>query len=193
MRNDEEFIKGLYRALDFAISHHGAVLQVRKATNIPYIIHPIGVMQILLEFTDDIEIIQAGILHDILEDTDGTASQIEETFGERVKNLVIGASEPEHDTLSWEERKEHTISFVKNTADISTLFVICADKLHNFSTIISDYQKLGNNIWQKFNRGKDKQRWYYEKMSEAILSRDKTNPLFQRFYDTVHDFFKICK
>ncbi|MBR1915268.1 MAG: bifunctional (p)ppGpp synthetase/guanosine-3',5'-bis(diphosphate) 3'-pyrophosphohydrolase [Alphaproteobacteria bacterium] len=190
MRADEEFISQLYKALRFATDHHGAVLQVRKSTNIPYIIHPVGVMQILLEFTDDVEIIQAGILHDILEDTNGNEEDVEKNFGTRVKNLVVGASEPEHDTLDWEQRKEHTINYVQNEADLSTLLVICADKLHNFSTIIDDYNKLGPNVWQKFNRGKDKQRWYYEKMSEAILSRDKNNPLFQKFYNTVHDFFK---
>ena len=189
MQRDDTFIASLYKALDFAVRYHGAVLQTRKSTNVPYIIHPVGVMQILLEFTDDVEIIQAGILHDILEDTNGTADDIEKAFSSRVKNLVIGASEPEHDLKDWEARKVHTINYVRNEANIPTLYVISADKLHNFSTIIDDYRKMGEKVWQKFNRGKEKQRWYYESMSEAILSRDPSNPLFKKFYDTVHDFF----
>jgi len=189
MESQDIFISKLYQALDFALKHHGKVLQVRKSTNIPYIIHPVGVMKILLDYTDDIEIIQAGILHDILEDTKGTAEDIEKEFGTRVKNLVIGASEPDHDMLDWEERKQHTIDYVANEAPMDTLYVICADKLHNFSTIIEDYEKLKEDVWQKFNRGKEKQQWYYEKMSEAILSRDTHNVLFQKFYDTVHNFF----
>jgi len=190
MNNQDIFTSKLYDALDFALKHHGEVLQVRKSTNIPYIVHPVGVMQILLQYTDDPEIIQAGILHDIIEDTNGSAEDIEKAFGLRVKNLVLGASEPDHDGAEWEERKRHTVNYVANEAPTDVLYVICADKLHNFSTIVEDHQKLGENVWKKFNRGKDAQRWYYESMSEAILSRDKENPLFQKFYQLVHDFFK---
>lgn len=190
MNNQDIFISKLYDALNFALKYHGKVLQVRKSTNIPYIIHPVGVMQILLQYTDDPEIIQAGILHDIIEDTNGTSEDIEKAFGARVKNLVLQASEPDHETLDWEERKKHTVNYVATEAPMDALYVICADKLHNFSTIVEDHQKLGENVWQKFNRGKDSQRWYYKSMSEAILSRDKNNPLFQAFYRLVHDFFK---
>lgn len=190
MELEDTFVSKLYQALDFALKYHGQVLQVRKATNTPYIIHPVGVMQILLKYTDDVEIIQAGILHDIIEDTNGTAEDIEKAFGTKVKNLVLSASEPEHDTLDWEERKRHTIDYVANEAPIEALYVICADKLHNFSTIIEDYLSLKDDVWKKFNRGKESQRWYYESMSEAILNRDKNNPLFQEFYNLVHHFFK---
>lgn len=190
MTTQEIFISKLYDALNFALKHHGEVLQVRKATNIPYIIHPVGVMQILLKFTDDAEIIQAGILHDIIEDTKGSAEDIEKAFGPRVKNLVLAASEPDHDALEWEDRKRHTIRYVASEAPMDALYVISADKLHNFSTIVEDFNTIGEKVWQKFNRGKDDQRWYYESMSEAILSRDKENPLFKEFYRLVHDFFK---
>lgn len=190
MMTDETFISKLYEALDFALKHHGKVRQVRKSTNIPYIIHPVGVMQILLKHTDDVEVIQAGILHDIIEDTDGSAEDIEKAFGSRVKTLVLQATEPNHDNLDWEERKKHTVCYVANEAPFDALYVICADKLHNFSTIVEDYNALGEKVWQKFNRGKESQRWYYEKISEAILSRDEKNPLFQEFYRLVHDFFK---
>jgi len=188
MYNDR-FVSELYKALEFAVKYHGDVLQVRKSTHTPYIVHPIGVMQILIDYTDDFEIIQAGILHDILEDTKGTINDIEQTFGQRVKNLVIGATEPEHDNLSWEERKKHTINYIKNDADKDTLFVICADKLHNLNSIIDDYQKTGEAVWQRFNRGKDDQKWYYQNMADAFFKRDSQNKLFLKFYDTVQSFF----
>ncbi|MBQ7660329.1 MAG: bifunctional (p)ppGpp synthetase/guanosine-3',5'-bis(diphosphate) 3'-pyrophosphohydrolase [Alphaproteobacteria bacterium] len=190
MEQDKAFTKKLYQALSFAVNHHGKVYQVRKSTNIPYIIHPVGVMEILLEYTDDVEIIQAGILHDILEDTEGTEQEIEQAFGVRVKNLVVGASEPNHDTLDWQSRKEHTISEVSKSADFDTLLVICADKLHNFKTIISDYEKMGEKVWQKFHQGKEKQLWYYSQMAKAILNRYPENKLFQEFYQTVENFKK---
>ena len=186
----DSFVFELYKALEFAVKYHGDVLQTRKSTNIPYIVHPVGVMQILLEETDDLEIIQAGILHDILEDTNGSANDIEKNFGLRVKNLVLGATEPEHETLSWEQRKQHTVDYIKNNADTDVLFVICADKLHNLNSIIADKSKIGEQIWDRFNRGKDKQKWYYQNMADAFLSRDPDNKLFLRFYNTVHSFFK---
>lgn len=188
MEQNKAFIKKLYHAISFAVNHHGKVCQVRKSTNIPYIIHPVGVMEILLGHTDDVEIIQAGILHDILEDTEGTEQEIEQTFGTRVKNLVIGASEPNHNTLDWQARKEHTIKEVSESADFDTLLVICADKLHNFRTIISDYEKIGETVWQKFHQGKEKQLWYYGQMAKAILNRYPEHKLFQEFYQTVENF-----
>ena len=55
------------------IMHQG---KVRKFRSYPYILHPVEVAQILSTMTDDEEIITAGILHDIVEDTDGTLNEI---------------------------------------------------------------------------------------------------------------------
>ena len=63
------------------VMHQG---KVRKLGNIPYILHPLEVAQILSTITDDQDVITAGILHDIVEDTDGTLQEIEKRFGERV-------------------------------------------------------------------------------------------------------------
>ena len=51
--------------------------KVRKFKGVPFILHPMEVAQILSTMTDDEEIITAGILHDIVEDTDGTLEEIE--------------------------------------------------------------------------------------------------------------------
>ena len=67
------------------VMHQG---KVRKLGNIPYILHPLEVAQILSTITDDQDVITAGILHDIVEDTDGTLQEIEKRFGERVALLV---------------------------------------------------------------------------------------------------------
>ena len=72
------------------VMHQG---KVRKFNGIPYILHPMEVAQILSTMTEDAEIITAGILHDIVEDTDGTLAEIEKRFGERVAALVDSESE----------------------------------------------------------------------------------------------------
>ena len=77
------------------VMHQG---KVRKLVNTPFILHPLEVAQILATMTDDQDVITAGILHDIVEDTDGTLTEIEKRFGERVAFLV--SSELDAETIS---------------------------------------------------------------------------------------------
>ena len=77
------------------VMHQG---KVRKLVNTPFILHPLEVAQILSMMTSDEDIITAGILHDIVEDTDGTLTEIEKRFGERVAFLV--SSELDAETIS---------------------------------------------------------------------------------------------
>ena len=71
--------------------------KTRKFRNSPFILHPLEVAQILSTMTDNQELITAGILHDIVDDTDGTLEEIEKRFGERVAYLVASVSENKAD------------------------------------------------------------------------------------------------
>ncbi len=101
------------------VLHQG---KVRKFNGIPYILHPMEVAQILSTMTDDAEIITAGILHDVVEDTDGTLEEIEKRFGKRVALLVSSESEPkypdEDPAATWKRRKEESLLVLKNSTDI---------------------------------------------------------------------------
>ena len=97
----------IFDALQFATNAHSG--QFRKGTKIPYIVHPVTVMQTLIEYGASDDAVMAGILHDTLEDTPTTVADLEQNFGKRITHLVIGASEMDK-SLSWEERKEHTNS-----------------------------------------------------------------------------------
>lgn len=95
----------------FAIEAHKG--QVRKSDiEKPMIIHPINVAQILKQYGFDENVIAAGYLHDVVEDTKYEIEDIEKKFGKDVSSLVYGASEPDK-SLSWEERKKHTIDETK--------------------------------------------------------------------------------
>jgi (p)ppGpp synthase/HD superfamily hydrolase len=59
-------------------------------------------------------------------------------------------------TLDWENRKKHTIEFLK-TASLDIRIVACADKLNNIRTIACDYNEIGDKVWERFNRRKKKQ------------------------------------
>ncbi|WP_342429682.1 HD domain-containing protein [Neobacillus sp. FSL H8-0543] len=155
------------KALQFASKAHKD--QCRKNTDIPYISHPVAVGMILMKsgYTD--ELIAAGVLHDTVEDTDVTMEDIQREFGTKIAEIVAGCSEPDK-SLSWEERKEHTIEFLK-TASEDIRAVACADKLHNIRSIINDYEVLGDKVWERFNAGKEKQRWYYTNIVKSLGSQ----------------------
>ena len=84
----------VFKAIKFVAEAHQG--HYRKGTSIPYISHLMNVMKILIEIGCDKEIITAGILHDVIEDTSVTPEQVERVFGKRVATIVAGASEPEH-------------------------------------------------------------------------------------------------
>lgn len=160
--------------------------QYRKLTNIPYITHPLGVGLILMNINARMELVAAGILHDTVEDTELTLKDIKDGFGDEVAELVDGCSEPDK-SLSWEARKEHTISFLRAASDdIRT--VVCADKLHNIRSIIHDYDKQGEQVWDRFNRGKEKQEWYYRNIIKS-LGHASTFPLLEELKQEVDILF----
>ena len=159
------------------IMHQG---KVRKFGNTPYILHPIEVAQILSTLTEDEEIITAGILHDIVEDTDGTLSEIEKRFGKRVADLVATDSENEYPgeerSATWKQRKEETLQALKRSTDIGVKMLWLADKLANIRSLSGMYSELGSDMWDKFNQNDpEQQRWYYKTVAEMIeLSLNRT-------------------
>ena len=169
----------IFEAIRFAAETHSG--QYRKGTNIPYISHLIHVMGILCENNCQEEIIVAGILHDVLEDTPVTVGELEAKFGAEVAFLVRGATEPEKlnktrkksDEESWKERKRHTIDFLTSEATREQLLVSSADKLDNLRAIRDDYNKIGDELWTRFNAGKEEQKWYYSAIATAFEKRAK--------------------
>lgn len=144
-------------------SHEG---QYRKNTDIPYITHPVTVGFMLLNKGYSEEVVAAGILHDTVEDTPLTLDEIKREFGSNIADMVEGSSEPDK-SLSWKDRKEHTIEFLK-TASEDVRAVVCADKLHNIRSIIRDYEQVGEEIWSRFNAGKEQQKWYYTNVVDSL-------------------------
>jgi (p)ppGpp synthase/HD superfamily hydrolase len=180
---------GIFKAIKFAAKVHAG--QFRKGRHLPYIIHPLGVAKILIDYECSEEIVSAGILHDTIEDTGTAAAHIRQVFGEHVANLVEGASEPNHETVPWENRKLHTLQFLKY-APMDVLLVSCADKLDDITAIREDHAKLGDALWARFNRPKDKQRWYYRSLADAFIVRVDGEPsaaLFNQFKAAVDRVF----
>lgn len=175
------------KARKFAIKAHKG--QVRKSDkDKPMIIHPINVANILKEYDFDQNVISAGYLHDVVEDTKYEIENIKEMFGEDIASLVWGASE-EDKSLSWEERKEHTIEKTK-TLDLRHKAVICADKISNLEDLRILYELKGESVFSSFKRGFESQKWYYiEVYNSLIMNEDKNNPMFIRLKELIDYIF----
>jgi len=167
----------IFEAILFAADAHSG--QYRKGTNIPYISHLINVMKILCQNNCTEEVILAGILHDVVEDTPVTIEDVEAIFGREVAFLVRGATEVQKlvkirkvsDEVSWKERKQHTLDFLTKDATHDQLLVSSADKLDNLRAIREDEGTMGEELWKRFNAGKEDQKWYYTAIAEALAKR----------------------
>ena len=78
-------------ALDFAAEHHAG--QRREVDDAPFVMHPLEVARLLDEADCPDHVVAAGILHDVLENTDAERRQIAERFGSRVAGLVSAVTE----------------------------------------------------------------------------------------------------
>jgi (p)ppGpp synthase/HD superfamily hydrolase len=180
-------VEGLYEALAFAVDAHGRVRQARKGTSFPYVIHPLRVGEILYRHGCDEDVIRAGLLHDTIEDAQVSRDELADRFGERVAELVVGASEPDR-TAPWRQRKEHTISHARTAPD-DVAEVLAADKLDNVRSIKESLAERGDETWQVFNAGEDQQRWYYTELAKAFLERDPDDELFKTLAVEVESVF----
>lgn len=131
----------LNKAYIFAMRAHG---MQKRANGDPYFSHPIEVASILTKLRlDDVSIVTA-LLHDTIEDTNVTKSDIEREFGEEVANLVDGVTKLTKLELSnMNSAVTEDIKQAENfrklllavADDIRVLLVKLADRLHNMRTI----------------------------------------------------------
>ncbi len=153
----------LNKAICFAVERHTG--QLRKGTTRPYITHPLETMTILSSMNADTNLLIAGVLHDILEDTDTIREEITERFGHDVASLVL--SHTEDKTRSWEERKQTAVKELKS-ASIRAKALVMADKVSNLRSMYADHKQVGEQLWERFNAPKDKQAWYYREIQDAL-------------------------
>ncbi len=130
-----EQIESIMRAYEFGAEAHKG--QTRK-TGEPYITHPVAVAQELADMRLDAQAIEAAILHDVVEDTPASISDIEEQFGTDVASLVDGVSKL--DQIEFHSRAEaQAESFRKMMLamieDIRVILVKLADRMHNMQTL----------------------------------------------------------
>ena len=131
-KTNEDLIR---RAFDYGARMHDG--QVRHSGE-PYFTHPVAVAAILTEQRLDDATIVTALLHDTIEDTRSTYSEVAETFGKEVAELVDGVTKLTNLQLSSRESKQaenFRKLFMAMSKDLRVILVKLADRLHNMRTI----------------------------------------------------------
>ncbi len=118
-----------------AQSHEGQ----KRQSGEPYICHPIKVAEILAkEVRFDLPVLQAAVLHDVIEDTEISKPELSDLFGEEVASLVDGVSKLEKEkNISRELLQAKTFEKLVHAmqADPRVVMIKFADRMHNMQTL----------------------------------------------------------
>lgn len=151
------------KTIEFAMEAHKD--QTRKNFNLPYIVHPLAVYKTLLSIgVTDKDILQAAILHDVLEDTETSYIDLFDLFGEKVANYVLELTSDEsvykfhHNGEFIVDRNKKAEYLTNKMNNMSNGALLCklADRLDNISDL-----SLMNNNWSE--------KYYYE--TDKIMNR----------------------
>jgi (p)ppGpp synthase/HD superfamily hydrolase len=167
--------------------------QTRKGTKIPYVTHLLAVAAIVGENGGTEDEVVAALLHDAPEDRGGEArlEDIRERFGDEVADIVAGNTDTfENPKPPWHERKEAYVVRVAHEPR-SVRLVSAADKLHNARSVLADLRSLGDDLWARFNGGKEGTLWYYRALVEAFGSAG-SNPIVEELDRVVGELERLA-
>ena len=125
----------LNRAYVYAMKAHG---NQKRASGAPYFSHPLEVAAILTDLKLDDATIATALLHDVIEDTDATRTEVDQMFGPEIGSLVDGLTKIKRlDLVSKkaEQAENFRKLLIAISSDIRVLLVKLADRLHNMRTL----------------------------------------------------------
>jgi (p)ppGpp synthase/HD superfamily hydrolase len=162
----------LEKAMRFAAHCHQG--QTRRGDFTPYFAHVCAVAIIIDRARFDEDVVIAGLLHDIVEDTPVTLAEVAARFGDGVAEIVRLCSEVKTDGLGvkrpWIDRKRDHISALAEAPEAARA-VVLADKLHNLISIELDLLQ-GRPVWSHFHAERDQVLWYYRAMIDCCGRED---------------------
>ena len=133
--DNEEDIELIKKAYNYASCKH---FGQKRITGDDYIIHPLNVALILTDNNADTYTICAGLLHDVLEDSDATYEEMEELFGKEITSLVDGVTKINKisfNSISEQMAANQRKILVGLSNDVRVIIIKLADRLHNMRTL----------------------------------------------------------
>jgi guanosine-3',5'-bis(diphosphate) 3'-pyrophosphohydrolase len=148
--------------------------QTRKGNSTPYFEHVAAVAFVLDRAGFEEDVVIAGLLHDVVEDTGASSDDVAARFGSAVAEIVGHCTEAKNDARGnkrpWIDRKhDHLAAMVHSP--LPARAVMLADKLHNLITIEVDLH-AGRDAWSQFSAPRAQVVWYYETAIGACQQGD---------------------
>ncbi len=137
--------------------------QERKASEVPYVSHLLGVASLVIEEGGTQIQAIAALLHDAVEDQGGLPrlEEIRARFGRGVADIVEACTDTTQEPKPpWRRRKEEYLARLPS-APPDALLVSVADKVHNARSILTDLRTGGVGVFERFTGGRDGTLWYY--------------------------------
>lgn len=161
------------------ILHQGNTRKGRAAY--PTVSHVFAVACIVADYTEDEDIIAAALLHDILESTDYTPSELRMDFGDRIANIVEVLTRPPHttDEDSAQEARSQFLHTLRTAPD-DIILIATADLIHNMRSVVEEYEGNTKDYLRDFGGATTPRTTYYVALYELLNSRLKS--------DIIHEF-----
>lgn len=157
--------------------------QKRKDGDAPYAAHVIAVALKLAHYGYSDALVAAALVHDVLEDTTYPESKLRSLMGDEIMEILFAVRND--DTLEWEEKKKKYIESVRAGSD-DVKALATADKICNLESLIAAHQRVGPEIWLKFNRNKEKKIWFEDEMLK-MLKETWQHPLVHEYDSLLAD------
>ncbi len=112
----------------------------KRSSGEPYIIHPVAVAKIVMDYGMDYQSVAAAMLHDTVEDTDLTLDEVEKEFGSEISALVDGLTKLGKVPLDIKDKEEQQAENIRKmllamSEDVRVIIIKLADRLHNIRTL----------------------------------------------------------
>lgn len=199
--NPEEVDK-VRKAYEVAAQAHA---YQKRESGEPYIIHPLNVCMNLTRFKADGASLCAGLLHDVVEDTDYTLEEIEELFGKDVAFLVDGVTKISN--LHFNSKDEATNANIRRLInslndDVRIIIIKLCDRLHNMHTlefkapekrIRSAKETLNIFVPLAYFIGAFQVKCELEDICLSYIDNDSYNTIEEKLNDIEKDYAKCCE
>ena len=174
-------------AVNYATAKHEGQIR-RGIVNQPYIVHPLNVAQILEKSGCKDEVVIAGVLHDVVEDTPTKLEEITAKFGKNVADIVASVTE-KGVGMTWDQRLKTYLDKVMQSPS-ETKMLCAADKIDNMNSM-ADCLNNGYNIFEHMHAGKEKQINKFKLILNSII-KDLTPEMAESYKKSLNALIKAC-